>query len=132
MNQPNQTIRYVAMAVTVVALLAISIPFVWQHNVEAEPSVAAGLAVAPSRVARRSDRSAEQDAACMADAKPANMDFKFKDLDGKEVPLSSYQGQGRVAQLLGDVVRPVQSRDPRLRGTASEIQGQADRCWSLG
>jgi peroxiredoxin len=93
MNQPNQTIRYVAMAVTVVALLAISIPFVWQHSVEAEPGIAAGLAVAPVASHDAAAEAPGKDAACAADAKPANMDFKFKDLDGKEVPLSSYKGK---------------------------------------
>ncbi len=34
----------VAMAVTLIALLAISIPFVWQHSVEAEPGLGAGVA----------------------------------------------------------------------------------------
>jgi peroxiredoxin len=92
MNQPNQALRYVAMAVTVVALLAISIPFVWQHSVEAEPSTAAGPAVTP--VASHDALEAPaNDAACMADAKPANMDFTFKDLDGKEVPLASFKGK---------------------------------------
>src|SRR4030095_16774774 len=93
MNQPNQTIRYVAMAVTVVARLAISIPFVWQHSVEAEPGIAAGLAVAPVASHDSAAEAPGKDAACAADAKPANMDFKFKDLDGKEVPLSSYKGK---------------------------------------
>jgi len=92
MNQPNQTLRYVAMAVTVVALLAISIPFVWQHSVEAEPSTAAGLAVTPV-ASHDASEAPGNDAACMADAKPANMDFKFKDLDGKEVPLASFKGK---------------------------------------
>ena len=94
MNQPNQALRYVALAVTVVALLAISIPFVWQHSVEAEPGAAAASAGAVAPVASHEPApAAGQDAACMADAKPANMDFKFKDLDGKEVVLSSFKGK---------------------------------------
>jgi thiol-disulfide isomerase/thioredoxin len=31
--------------------------------------------------------------ACMADAKPANLDFAFKDLDGKTVSLASFKGK---------------------------------------
>lgn len=91
MTQPNQTLRYVAMAITVIALLAISIPFVWQHNVEAEPGTVADLGVAP--VASHDAASAVSDVSCMPNAKPANLDFKFKDLEGKEVALSSYKGK---------------------------------------
>ena len=32
-------------------------------------------------------------AACMANPKPANYDFKLKDLDGKEVSLASFKGK---------------------------------------
>jgi thiol-disulfide isomerase/thioredoxin len=92
MDQPNQTLRYVAMAVTVMALLAISIPFVWQHSVEAEPGIAAGLAVTPV-ASHEAGEAPTKDAACMADAKPANMDFTFKDLDGKETALSTFKGK---------------------------------------
>jgi peroxiredoxin len=36
----------------------------------------------------------EQDGgACMADAKPANLNFTMQDLDGKDVPLSSFKGK---------------------------------------
>ena len=92
MNQPNQTLRYVAMAVTVMALLAISIPFVWQHSAEAEAVVPPGLAVTPV-ASHEASQAPTEGAACMADAKPANMDFTFKDLDGKDVALSTYKGK---------------------------------------
>ncbi|MGH9383607.1 MAG: hypothetical protein ACRD2N_04905, partial [Vicinamibacterales bacterium] len=65
MNQPNQTLRYVAMAVTLIALLAISVPFVWQHDVEAEPGVAADLAVTPV-ASHDSGEAPTTGAACMA------------------------------------------------------------------
>jgi thiol-disulfide isomerase/thioredoxin len=35
----------------------------------------------------------------MADAKPANWEFKLKDLDGKEVPLSTFKDSGKVVLL---------------------------------
>jgi peroxiredoxin len=92
MTQPNQTVRYVAMAVTVMALIAISIPFVWQHSAEAEAVVALDPSVAPVASHDSSDAQAAG-GACMADAKPANFDFTFKDLDGKSVSLSSYKGK---------------------------------------
>jgi thiol-disulfide isomerase/thioredoxin len=37
--------------------------------------------------------NAQGSASCDADAKPANMDFVIKDLDGKDVKLSSYKGK---------------------------------------
>lgn len=84
--------RLVAVGATALALLGISIPFVWQHT-EAESTVSAAAAdVAP--VAAHDAAAGDADTgACMADAKPANMDFTIKDLDGKDVKLSSYKGK---------------------------------------
>ena len=91
MDQPSAKIRLAAMIATFAALLAISVPFVWQHDVEAEPAAA----IAP--VASHSDAVAasnEQDGgACMADAKPAKLDFTIKDLEGKDVSLTKYKGK---------------------------------------
>ncbi|MCC7123422.1 MAG: TlpA family protein disulfide reductase [Acidobacteria bacterium] len=39
------------------------------------------------------DVDAPAGAACMADAKPANMDFTIKSLEGKDVKLSAYKGK---------------------------------------
>jgi thiol-disulfide isomerase/thioredoxin len=98
MDQPSVKLRMAAMAATFIALLALSVPFVWQPSVEAEPSpesaavtpVSSHDAVPVSDIAE--DR--EQDgAACMINAKPANYDFKLKDLDGKEVSLASFKGK---------------------------------------
>jgi thiol-disulfide isomerase/thioredoxin len=82
--------RMVAVAVTAIALLAIAIPFVWQPHVEAEPAAAATASNDPAPAAAS---AGEETAACMADAKPANFDFKVKDVDGNEVSLSSYKGK---------------------------------------
>ena len=87
-QQPNAKIRLVAMAATVVALLAISIPFVFGDHVDAEPAEAVVAGMAP--VASHGD---DQGGACMADAKPAKLDFTMKDLDGKDVSLSSFKGK---------------------------------------
>jgi len=98
MDQPSTKLRLAAVIATVVALLAISVPFVWQHDLEAEP-VSVGMM---SPVASHANDAApasldgEQEtasAACMADAKPAKLDFTMKDLDGKEVSLTSYKGK---------------------------------------
>ena len=89
-ERPQSNMRLVAVAATAVALLAISIPFVWQTPEAAPASPAA--TVAP--VASHDSAGAGNDTgACMANAKPANMDFTMKDLDGKQVSLSSYKGK---------------------------------------
>jgi thiol-disulfide isomerase/thioredoxin len=91
-DRPNASskMRIIAVAVTAVALLAISIPFVFQtHEDDPAPS-AAQSAVSP---AASHEVAGAETAACMADAKPANFDFKLKDLEGKEVALASYKGK---------------------------------------
>jgi cytochrome c biogenesis protein CcmG/thiol:disulfide interchange protein DsbE len=93
MDQPNQKLRMAAMAATFIALLALSVPFVWQRDVEAEPSDAPS-AMAPAVSHDAAAEEAEQaGAACMPNAKPANFDFKIKDLDGKQVDLASFKGK---------------------------------------
>jgi thiol-disulfide isomerase/thioredoxin len=90
---PNSTVRRVAIGATAVALLAISIPFVWQPGAESGSAAATAADLSPAAShATAADESAET-AACMANAKPANFDFTLKDLDGKSVPLSSYKGK---------------------------------------
>ncbi|HQZ39873.1 MAG TPA: TlpA disulfide reductase family protein [Vicinamibacterales bacterium] len=86
------------MAATVMALLAISVPFIWQHDVGAERT---GAAVAGAPVTSMAPLASHDEgtvetqsgAVCEVDAKPANMDFSIKDLDGKDVKLSSYKGK---------------------------------------
>ena len=98
-QQPNPKLRMAAMAATLVALVALSVPFVWQHDVEAGPSGApAAMTPVASHDASAEPSSADYaesngDAACMANAKPANLGFKVKDLDGKQVELASFKGK---------------------------------------
>ena len=98
-QQPSSKVRFVALAATVIALLAISVPFVWQHDiVEAERGADDGAALVSSMAPVAShDESAIADedsaGACEADAKPANMDFVLKDLDGKDVKISAHKGK---------------------------------------
>ena len=98
-QQPSSKIRFVALAATVIALLAISVPFVWQTDVvEAEHGAdeAAGLVAAMAPVASHEEGAIadeDQGAACEADAKPANMDFVLKDLDGNDVKISAHKGK---------------------------------------
>lgn len=96
-HQPSSKVRFAAFAATVIALLAISVPFVWQHDVEAERSGSPEATLAVPGMAplasHSDDATEEQGAACDADAKPANMDFTIKHLDGKDVKLSDYKGK---------------------------------------
>lgn len=84
--------RMIAIGATAIALLGISIPFVWQPSAESNPSAALAANVTPAASHDSTDASAET-GACMANAKPANFDFTMKDLDGKDVALSSYKGK---------------------------------------
>lgn len=87
-------LRWMAVALTALALLAISIPFVWERPVDAERVVAAGPPMAPAASHEATPAGAAGEAgACMADAKPAKLDFAFKDLDGKLVSLASFKGK---------------------------------------
>ena len=81
------------MIATVVALLAISVPFVWQHDVEAEPAAAATMTPVSSHQPDAVAANEQDGGACMADAKPAKLDFTIKDLENKDVSLSKYKGK---------------------------------------
>ena len=92
MDQPSSTLRLAAIAATVMSLLAISVPFVWQHDVEAEPVAEEDL-VASHETEAAPFEGEQTGAACMANAKPAKLDFTIKDLDGKDVSLTSFKGK---------------------------------------
>jgi len=92
--------RMIAIAVTAVALLAISIPFVFQTpHAETAAEANSTAPVASVTPAASHESTSQETAACMADAKPANWDFKLKDLHGKEVALSSFKDSGKVILL---------------------------------
>lgn len=85
----GSNMRLIAIAATAIALLGISIPFVWQPSAESSSVATMADDVTPAA----SHASSEGSAACMADAKPANFNFTFKNLEGKDVALSSYKGK---------------------------------------
>jgi thiol-disulfide isomerase/thioredoxin len=92
---PSSHMRMIAVAVTAIALVGISIPFVW--HADATPS-AATAALTPT--ASHEPGAAQADGgSCMADAKPANWDFKLKDIEGKEVELASFKDPNKVVLL---------------------------------
>jgi len=97
--QTSSTMRALAVAVTTFALAAIAIPFIWQTDAPHADAPPAGAAanvapVASHEATPASDEGQAADgAACVANAKPANMDFTLKDLDGKNVKLDSYKGK---------------------------------------
>lgn len=93
MDQPSSKLRLAAMAATVIALLAISVPFIMQNHVDAQPSAAEIVAPIASHDAAPASLEDPAEAACMADAKPAKLDFTMKDLDGKDVALSAFKGK---------------------------------------
>ena len=94
MDQPSSKIRLAAMIATFAALLALSVPFVWQHGVEAEPATSGMMAPVASHQPDAVGASDEQDGgACMADAKPAKLDFTMKDLENKDVSLTQFKGK---------------------------------------
>jgi len=96
MDQPSSKLRLAAMAATFVALLAISIPFVWDHDVEAERTADEMSPVAshaPDAASASLEGERSDGSACMVDAKPANLDFTMKDLDNKDVSLTSFKGK---------------------------------------
>ncbi len=92
-QQPSSKLRLVAMASTAIALLAISVPFIFEGHLDAEPAVTESVAPVASHDAIPALSEGAQGAACMADAKPANLNFTMPDLTGKDVPLSSFKGK---------------------------------------
>jgi cytochrome c biogenesis protein CcmG/thiol:disulfide interchange protein DsbE len=92
MDQPSSKIRLVAMAATAIALLAISVPFIFEGHLEAEPTANEALAPVASHDAPALSDEA-QGGSCMVDAKPANLNFTMPDLHGKDVALSSFKGK---------------------------------------
>src|SRR3954470_9003506 len=89
-DRKNGRLRMIAIAVTAIALLAISIPFVFQAHPDDPALAEAKTSVTP---VTSHDIAGAETPSCMADAKPANWDFKLKDLEGKEVSLSSFKGK---------------------------------------
>jgi thiol-disulfide isomerase/thioredoxin len=110
--QPNVKLRMAAMVATVLALLAISMPFVWQHNVEAEPMASAAPNPLASVDAVPVSAEQEDGAACMANAKPANLNFTLKDIDGKDVTLSQFKGKVIVLNLWATWCGPCKAEIP--------------------
>ena len=94
-DRKNGRMRMVAVAATAIALVGISIPFVW--HADATPS-AATVAVTPA-ASHEPVAEQAQGGSCMADAKPANWNFKLKDMDGKEVELASFKDPNKVVLL---------------------------------
>jgi thiol-disulfide isomerase/thioredoxin len=94
MDQPNSKLRLVAMAATAIALLAISVPFIFEGHLEAEPAATEAMApVASHDAVPALSADVQTGAACMADAKPANLNFTMPDLEGNDVSLASFKGK---------------------------------------
>lgn len=85
----SSKIRLIAIVATVIALVAISVPFFWQPGAEAED----GPALVSSHDRADAVPASDDGSACMANAKPARLDFTLKDLDQKDVTLESFKGK---------------------------------------
>jgi thiol-disulfide isomerase/thioredoxin len=92
-EQPSRVFRVAAMVATVLALVAISIPFVFQDHLEAGPAAAAMAPLASHDAVTASTSAPLSDEACMPEPKAANLNFTMKDLDGREVSLASFKGK---------------------------------------
>jgi thiol-disulfide isomerase/thioredoxin len=95
----SNKMRMVAVAATALALLGISIPFIWQQPHAESPMPESTAAAVTPAASHTTDADQSAGGACMADAKPANWDFKLKDLEGKEVSLASFKDQNKVVLL---------------------------------
>jgi len=91
-NRSSSKMRMIAIGVTAVALLAISIPFVFQAHTD-DPASAANATVTPAASHDIAAVAEGEGGSCIANAKPANWDFKLKDMEGKEVQLASFKGK---------------------------------------
>ena len=91
----HRSLRGVAIAGTVVALLGLSVPFTWgdHEDLTSDPLTAAFVEpVAAHESTVEDGQAGAAGAACLADAKPAS-DFTLPGLDGKQVTLSSFRGK---------------------------------------
>jgi len=83
-------IRWAIATLGVIALAALTIttqmPWLTQPHPEMVPQQAPIVGASASN-------NAEPTLSCPADAKPANLDFTMKDVDGKDVSLQSYKGK---------------------------------------
>ena len=62
----------------------------------------------------------------MANAKPANMDFTLKDLDGKTVKLESYKGKVVLLNFWATWCGPCKMVAPEMEKIAAKYEGAID------
>ena len=77
-------------------------------------------------------RSQPAEGACSADAKPANLNFTFKDLQGKSVTLSDYKGKVVLLDFWATWCPPCRKEIPGFRRVVQHLQVArpgGDRCF---
>ncbi len=82
-------IRWAIATVGVIALAALTVTTQMPWLTQAHPEMVRQEAP----VVGASDSNAEPMLSCPADAKPANLDFTMKDVEGRDVSLQSYKGK---------------------------------------
>lgn len=94
-DRASSPVRLAAMLATVLALLAVSIPFVWDHDARAAAEASTASPAMTPVVAHSGGDAAEapnDGAACPANAKQAP-DWTLPGLDGKTHRLRDYRGK---------------------------------------
>lgn len=92
-QQQASKVRLAAIVGTVVALAVLSVPFLMQGGLDPVPGDPVGTMTPIAAHDVGEGGEAQGSGACMPNAKPANMDFVLPDLDGNQVPLSSFKGK---------------------------------------
>jgi thiol-disulfide isomerase/thioredoxin len=93
-QQQASKVRLAAIAATVLALIVLSVPFLMERGLDGGAGSASMMSPLAAHDSGEDGEIEDQGTgACMPNAKPANMDFVLPDLDGNQVPLSSFKGK---------------------------------------
>jgi thiol-disulfide isomerase/thioredoxin len=113
MDERTSKVRLAAIAATVLALVVLSVPFLLDRGEDAGPSgAAAGSADGHDDEGVGVEAAAT--GACMANAELANLDFTLPDLDGQQVPLSSFKGKVILLNFWATWCGPCKAEIPHL------------------
>lgn len=109
-------IRWAIATLGVIALAALTITTQMPWLVEEHPEM-----VSEAPIAGVSDNSTPV-LSCPADAKPANLDFTLKDVDGRDVSLASYKGKVIVLDFWATWCGPCQVSAPIVNSVSQRYR----------